>query len=43
MLSVSGQLRETQWNPCHSLIFDYLSISIEEKMANLGYPEKPLV
>jgi hypothetical protein len=30
---------EPWWNPCHSLIFDYLSISVEGKTANLGYPE----
>jgi hypothetical protein len=34
---------EPRWNPCHSLIFDYLSISIEGKKANLGYPGKPWV
>jgi hypothetical protein len=32
---------EPWWNPCHSLIFDYLSISTEGKTANLGYPGKP--
>jgi hypothetical protein len=32
---------EPRWNPCYSLIFDYLSISIEGKMANPGYPGKP--
>jgi hypothetical protein len=32
-----------RWNPCHSLIFDCLSISIEGKTANPGYPGKPWV
>jgi hypothetical protein len=27
-------------NPCHSLIFDYLSISLEGRMANPGYRGK---
>jgi hypothetical protein len=34
---------EPRWNPCHSLIFDYFSTSIEEKTANPGYPGKPWV
>jgi hypothetical protein len=28
---------EPRWNPCHSLIFDNLSISIEGKTVNPGY------
>jgi hypothetical protein len=34
---------EPRWNPCHSLIIDYLSILIEGKTANLGYSGKPWV
>jgi hypothetical protein len=31
-----GSWGKPWWNPCHSLIFDYLSISTEGKTANPG-------